>query len=139
MNLKIGKRIKALRNRDDVTQEKLAEAIGVTSQAISKWENGNGVPDTNVLPKLCKIFNVSVNEILNGERISHEDYKTKAEEELIVMKKQKEESDRCLLKIEIVLERFFISITITPSYKYPSVILDVILSSIHKKPFSTTI
>lgn len=39
MNVKIGRRIKALRSRDDVTQDKLAEALGVTSQAISKWEN----------------------------------------------------------------------------------------------------
>ena len=42
MTVKIGKRIKALRKRDDVTQDRLAEVLGVTSQAISKWENETG-------------------------------------------------------------------------------------------------
>ena len=65
MNLKIGKRIKALRNRDGVTQEKLADAIGVTSQAISKWENGHTLPDVSMLPRIADVFGVSMDELFD--------------------------------------------------------------------------
>ena len=67
---KIGKFIAAERKAQKLTQAKLAEKLFISEKTISKWENGNGIPDTNSLPKLCKIFNVSLNELLNGERMS---------------------------------------------------------------------
>ena len=72
MNLKIGKRIKALRNRDGVTQEKLADAIGVTSQAISKWENEIGYPDIEYITPIANFFNVTIDQLFGHNRSESE-------------------------------------------------------------------
>lgn len=68
-----------------MTQAKLAEKLFVSEKTVSKWENGKGIPDTSILPKLCEIFGVSLNELLNGERISNDNYVHKAEERLLEM------------------------------------------------------
>jgi len=66
---KIGKFIMNERKAKNLTQAKLAEKIFVSEKTVSKWENGKGVPETNLLLKLCEIFDVSLNELLSGERI----------------------------------------------------------------------
>ncbi len=69
MNIeKIGKFIKLLREERNLTQDKLAESIPISRQAISKWERGLAVPDSSVLLRLSEIFDVSINEILVGEK-----------------------------------------------------------------------
>lgn len=100
---KIGNFIMAERKTKKLTQAKLAEKLFVSEKTVSKWENGNGIPDTNSLPKLCEIFDVSLNELLNGERIKGENYMNKAEETLLKLQKEKEQSDKRLLVSEIVL------------------------------------
>lgn len=100
---KIGVFIASERKAKKLTQAKLAEKIFVSEKTISKWENGNGIPDTNTLPKLCEVFGVSMNELLNGERISIEDYCNKAESELLKLQKEKEQSVKRLLVAEIVI------------------------------------
>lgn len=67
MNVKIGLRIKALRKRDDVTQEKLADALGVTSQAISKWESENGYPDIEYITPIANFFNVTIDQLFDHD------------------------------------------------------------------------
>jgi len=69
---KIGEFISKERKEKKLTQAKLAELIFVSEKTISKWENGNGIPDTNSLPKLCEVFGVNLNELLNGERMPAE-------------------------------------------------------------------
>ncbi|MDR0917568.1 MAG: helix-turn-helix domain-containing protein [Oscillospiraceae bacterium] len=64
MNVKIGEKIKHLRRRQDVTQEKLAEYLGVTPQAISRWESETGYPDIETLPALADFFGVTTDELL---------------------------------------------------------------------------
>ena len=64
MNMKIGARIKELRKRHDVTQEQLADALGVTNQAISKWENENGYPDIEYITVIAKFFGVTTDYLL---------------------------------------------------------------------------
>ena len=64
---KIGKFIMSERKAKKLTQAKLASMIFVSEKTVSKWENGNGVPDTSVLPALCEVLGVSLNELLNGE------------------------------------------------------------------------
>lgn len=68
---KIGKFIANERKSKNMTQAKLAEKLFVSEKTVSKWENGNGVPDTNVLPKICEILEISINELLHGERIEN--------------------------------------------------------------------
>ena len=67
MNIKIGIKIKELRKRDNVTQERFAEAIGVTSQAISKWESENGYPDIEYITPIADFFNVSIDYLFDHD------------------------------------------------------------------------
>ena len=86
---RIGKFIADERKAKKLTQAKLGELLFVSEKTISKWEKGNGIPDTSTLTKLCEVFDCTINELLNGERISKQDYSNKAEEKL----KEKLEND----------------------------------------------
>lgn len=66
MNETIGNRISKNRREKGLTQEELAEKLGVSSQAVSKWENDQSCPDISLLPQLCKIFGISTDELLTG-------------------------------------------------------------------------
>lgn len=99
---KIGNLISTERKAKKLTQAKLAEKLFVSEKTVSKWETGKGSPDTNSLQKLCEIFNISINELLNGERISKDNYIPKAEEQLLALQKEKEESDKRLLLSEYI-------------------------------------
>ena len=79
---KIGKFIANLRKEKNMTQQDLAKKLGVTDRAISKWENGRGLPDYSLLQDLCDTLSISINELFSGEKISKEDYETKAEENM---------------------------------------------------------
>ena len=83
-NLKFGSFIKELRKEKNMTQKELAEKIGLTDKAISKWERGLSFPDITMLNLLAEVFDVDVSEILNGERgkekVSKEDIEKKIEE-----------------------------------------------------------
>jgi len=63
----LGSRIGDYRRQRNITQEQLAEEMGVTSQAVSKWENDLSCPDISVLPGLADYFNVSLDRLLRGE------------------------------------------------------------------------
>ncbi len=101
--IKIGEFITSERKAKNLTQAKLAEKLFVSEKTLSKWENGNGVPDTDTLPKLCEIFNVTINELLNGERLPEEEYKSNAENNLLELQKIKEDYAKLLLKFEVVV------------------------------------
>ena len=62
MKIHIGANIKELRKRKNITQEKLAEYLGITYQTVSKWENGTSLPSISLLPAIANIFNVSIDE-----------------------------------------------------------------------------
>lgn len=93
---KIGKFLKELRKQSNMTQEQLGEKIGVTNKTISKWENGNYMPPIEQLKTLSDIYQVSINEILSGEKLSQENYEGAAEENIIL----------ALEKIQIEEKRF---------------------------------
>ena len=101
--IKIGKFIAECRKRNNLTQMQLAEKLNITDRAISKWENGKGMPDSSIMLDLCKELRISVNELLSGEVIEMENYNEKVEKNLLEMVKQKEESDKRLLTMEIVI------------------------------------
>ena len=70
---KVGQFIKELRIENNLSQNQLSEEIHVTRQAVSNWENGKALPDSNVLLILSNLFKVSINEILSGKRLTKED------------------------------------------------------------------
>ena len=69
MNIDIGSKIKTLRLSKSMTQEQLAKALHVSAQAVSKWENGAGLPDITVLPALAELYGVTADDILAGETL----------------------------------------------------------------------
>lgn len=79
---KIGKFILKLRREKNMTQQELADKIGVTDRAISKWENGRGLPDLSLMMPLCKELGITINELISGEQIEKEDYQSKLEENI---------------------------------------------------------
>ena len=68
MNNQIGKNIRSLRTEKGMTQDQLAEAIHVTRQAVSNWENGKTEPDIDTLTRIAEIFEVSIERVLYGEK-----------------------------------------------------------------------
>lgn len=108
--IKIGKFIAECRKKNNLTQMQLAEKLNITDRAISKWENGKSMPDSSIMLDLCNELKISVNELLSGEVIKMEDYRKQAEENLLKMEKEKEEKDKQLLNLEVVIG-YFSSIT----------------------------
>jgi len=78
--IKIGNFLANLRKEQGLTQETLGEKLGVTNKTVSRWENGNYLPPVEMLQELSKLYAVSINELLCGERLEKEDYQKKAEE-----------------------------------------------------------
>lgn len=101
--IKIGKFIQEKRKEQKLTQSDLAEKLNITDRAISKWENGNCLPDAGTMPELCKILNISINDLFSGEIVDMKDNEKKLEENLLGMAKLKEEKDMQLLRLEIVI------------------------------------
>lgn len=87
---KVGKFISAMRKEKNLTQKQLAEQLGITDKAISKWETGRSMPDNTMLLDLCKILGVSLNDLLSGERLSKDNYGGKAEENMMHLIKENE-------------------------------------------------
>lgn len=101
--VKIGKFIAQCRKDKNMTQAELAERLNITDRAISKWETGKGMPDSSIMLELCAELGISVNELLSGEVIKMENYNVKAEENLLELKRQKEDSDRSMLRLEVII------------------------------------
>lgn len=101
--IKIGKFIAESRKKKNLTQMQLAEELNITDRAISKWECGRALPDSSIMLQLCELLEISVNELLTGEKLEMEKYNKQVELNLIEMVKQKEASDKRLLNMEIVL------------------------------------
>ena len=101
--VKIGKFIAECRKNKKLTQIQLAEKLNITDRAISKWETGNGMPDSSIMLDLCNELGISVNELLSGEMIEMKNYNESVEKNLLDMVKQKEENDKRLLRMEILM------------------------------------
>ena len=87
---RIGAFIARCRKEKNLTQRQLAERLEITNQAVSKWENGRGMPDVSLLQPLCDVLGISLNELFSGEHISAEEYKGKAEENISQLFKEKQ-------------------------------------------------
>lgn len=100
---KIGKFIAECRKEKNLTQEKLAEQLGISDRAVSKWERGLNLPDASLMLELSKIFDISVNELLNGEIIEKDNYMEKAEEKLLELQEKNNEYAKKLLFLEYII------------------------------------
>jgi len=118
---KIGKFIATCRKEQNLTQEQLAEKLGITYKAVSKWECGKGLPDASIMIELCKILKITVNDLLSGEKVDKEHYQKKLEQNIIdtidytdkkVSKKNKS-IDMMIMFVGLGLT--FIALTIFPS------------------------
>ena len=94
--IKIGRFIAECRKKASLTQVQLAEKLGITDKAISKWERGVAMPDTSIMLVLCDILGISVNELLSGETINMENNNHKNEELLLQMAKEIENKNKTI-------------------------------------------
>ena len=85
-----GKFIAGCRKEKGLTQAQLAEKLNITDRAVSKWETGKCMPDSSIMLELCNILDVTVNELLTGERIEMDHYEEKVNENLIELKRKDE-------------------------------------------------
>ena len=81
--IKIGSFISDMRKEKGLTQKQLAELVGVSDKAVSRWETGKGLPDTSIMPELCKALDININELLSGERLNADTYSGKAEKLMV--------------------------------------------------------
>ena len=100
--IKIGKFIAEERKHKGYTQRQLAEQLGISDKTISKWERGNGFPEVSLLMPLCEELEISVNELLTGERVSEIDYRKKAEENMVNLVKEAQESKKKIILSALV-------------------------------------
>ena len=120
--IKIGKFIADCRKMKKLTQEQLAEKLYITDRAVSKWERGLSLPDADKMIDLCNILDISVNELLIGEKINMKDYEKKNEELLIEMAKQEEIRNKKSLfnmyLFEGTIVLFYFSLILVASYSF---------------------
>lgn len=105
--VKTGRFIAGERKKKGYTQKQLAEKLQISDKTISKWECGNGFPEVSLLLPLCNELDITVNELLSGERVSDEDYRNKAEENMVNLVKEAQES-----KKKIILSAMVCALTI---------------------------
>ena len=112
--IKIGRFIAEKRREQGLTQAQLAEKLSITDRAVSKWENGRTMPDSSLMLDLCKHLKITVNDLLNGEVVSMENYNEKLEKQLLEVIKQKEEADKRLLNLEWFIIIISVLVLIVP-------------------------
>lgn len=80
---KIGKFIAECRRKKNMTQQELAEKLGVSDRTIGNWENGRNMPDLSLFKPLCDELNITLNDLLSGEEVKSTEYQEKLEENII--------------------------------------------------------
>lgn len=101
--VKIGKFIARLRKDNGLTQKQLAEMMGVSDRAVSKWERGLSLPDASLMIPLCDKLGIKVNELLIGEMINNKENEKKTNELLIDMAKKEVAQNKKLMLYEKVI------------------------------------
>lgn len=106
--IRIGKFIAQCRKEKKLTQAQLAEKLCITDRAVSKWETGKAMPDSAIMLELCQLLDISVNDLLNGQRVCAEEYNKVMEEKLLEALDGKEQSDKMLMRLRYL----FVAISI---------------------------
>ena len=141
--IKIGKFIAQCRKKANLTQMQLAEKLNITDRAVSKWETGRTMPDSSIMLELCDVLGISVNDLLSGEIITMDNYNKELENNLLEVIKQKEQADKRLLSLEIlvgvVVSIILISLVFVASYVQMADWLRIVLIVIGFIPFAVGI
>lgn len=101
--IKIGKFIAQRRKQCNLTQLQLADQLGITDRAVSKWETGKSLPDSSIMLDLCETLKITVNDLLSGEVVSMEKRNEEMENRLLELVRDKEQADKQLLRLETVI------------------------------------
>ena len=118
--MKIGRFIAECRKKMNLTQMQLSEKLGITDRAVSKWETGKAMPDASIMLELCDVLKITVNDLLNGEVVTMENYNKEMENKLIEMVKEKEENDKRLLTFEVVIGILSCIVLFIPIFSKPA-------------------
>lgn len=110
----IGKFIKERRKAKNLTQAQLAQKLFVSEKTISKWECGNGFPDTTLMLPLCKVLGISANELLSGKLLEESEYKDRAEQNLVTLQSINQRNVKLLLTVELVLGLLSVIVLLIP-------------------------
>lgn len=86
-----------------MTQSELAEKMGITNRAVSKWETGKSIPDVSIMLELCEILDISVNELLCGKQLNEKEEQKEAEENTLTMLMAKGELENFRILTEILI------------------------------------
>lgn len=100
--IKIGKFISTMRKEQKLTQRELADKLGISDKTVSKWECGNGMPEVSLMLPLCEALHINLNELFSGEKLTDTNYKKKAEENMMNLVREKEESKKKIIISVIV-------------------------------------
>ncbi len=127
---KIGSFIKECRKNKNLTQEQLAQRLQVTDKAVSKWENGRCLPDASLFSKLCNELDITINELLSGEKLSKKDYQEKTEKMTLNLIDNIHKSKRKYIKISILIILIFLFLFI---------LINIFLNTKMKVPYDSRI
>lgn len=100
--VKTGQFIKAIRKEKNLTQREVAERLSISEKTVSKWETGNGLPEVSLMLPLCELLEISVNELLSGERLDEKRYFEKAEQNIMSLIQEKAEAKKKLIIAVII-------------------------------------
>ncbi len=109
--VRIGKFISKCRKKKGITQNELAELLGITNRAVSKWETGICMPDAGTIPELCQILDISISDLFSGEKIMENN--KDSEKVILKLVKEKAERDKQLLILEILIGILSISVLVS--------------------------
>ena len=111
---KIGKYIRSKRKEKNITQQELASRLGVSEKTVSNWENGRNMPDLSLFNPLCEELNISINDLMNGEKVDNNNYQKKLEENLVnTINYSNKKTNNKIGKICILFIILFITLFIT--------------------------
>ncbi len=111
--LQIGHFISECRKEKGLTQSQLAEKLGITNRAVSKWETGNSMPDVSIMLELCEIFSITVNDLLCGKKLNVEEQKMENERNTLSMMLAKKELKRVRMCAGVLM---FVGLTLALSF-----------------------
>ena len=100
--VQIGQFIKTIRKEKNLTQREVANRLGISEKTVSKWETGNGLPEVSLMLPLCELLEISVNELLSGERLDGKQYFERAEQNIMSLIQEKAEAKKKIIIAVIV-------------------------------------